>query len=292
MRTTSMNSKKMITLGALCATLALATMSCRTTRGPVDKGTEAAARVVMPPAQEAELGARLREDLSEELTFHPNAAVQSYIDQLGGQVVDEAQGDLDPEIQPTFHVVQDPEQVNAFAIPGGHIYVFSGLLLEAETEAEVVGVLGHELAHVTERHVAERLVANYGFELIQKLALGQNPGKLKEIATTLATQSYLLKYGRDQEREADDVGLAYMIQARYDPQGLVAFFRTLADKPHPPTFLSSHPHPSDRIDSIQAQIQGMKDIPERTGREDYQAMYPRFRVGDQQVNLMITPPLR
>jgi len=252
--------------------------ACKTTTGAVNKTTEAAARVLLPPSEEVKLGAQLSAETEKELTIHADADVQKYISALGQKVAAAAKGRTPDGITFTFKVVDDPATVNAFAMPGGYIYIYSGLLLKAESEAEVIGVLGHEVAHVTQRHVAERLVAAYGLQTVTDMAIGKNPGQLSQIAAGLAANGYLLKYGRDQERESDRVGLSYVLRAGYNPQGMVSFFEKLAaGGPRPPVILSSHPDPADRAEELQKLIAKQSSVPKKTGEEEFEAMYPKFK---------------
>jgi predicted Zn-dependent protease len=260
------------------ATTSVALNACKTTTGAVNKTTEAAARVLLPPSEEVKLGAQLSAETEKELTIHADADVQKYISALGQKVAAAAKGRTPDGITFTFKVVDDPATVNAFAMPGGYIYIYSGLLLKAESEAEVIGVLGHEVAHVTQRHVAERLVAAYGLQTVTDMAIGKNPGQISQIAAGLAANGYLLKYGRDQERESDRVGLSYVLRAGYNPQGMVSFFEKLAaGGPRPPVILSSHPDPADRARELQKLIAKQSSVPKKTGEEEFEAMYPKFK---------------
>ena len=126
---------------------------CKTAQNVIAEGAEAAAPIILPPSEEAKLGKEMSAEIEKELKIHPNPEVQGYIQRLGAQVAGPAQSRLEEGITLTFKVVDDPDTVNAFAIPGGYIYVYSGLLLKADNEAEVIGVLGHEAGA---RHRAPR----------------------------------------------------------------------------------------------------------------------------------------
>ena len=126
-----------------------------------------------------------------------------------------------------FQVIDDPDTVNAMALPGGWVYIYSGLLLVSDTEAEVAAVLGHEVAHVTRRHIAERLVTIYGIDALQQVVANQGGGALTSIISDVAANGYLLKYSRDHETDADLTGLTYLIRAGYDPNGFISFFKKL-----------------------------------------------------------------
>jgi len=255
----------------LTAGLLIGAASCATTQGAGNKAAEGAADVLLPPRQEERLGEEFSRDIEKELSLHSNDQVQSYIQKMGRQVVNAAGKDVHPEINFEFHVVDDPETVNAFAGPGGQIYFYTGLLKQADTKAEVMSVMAHEVAHVTERHVAERMVASYGIDALTRAATGDNPGLLARLATSLATQGFLLKYSRDQETQADRTGLGYLIRSDYDPQGFISFFEKIKQQgASPPVFLSSHPLPQKRIDNVRNILQAESNLPTRTGKEEHQ----------------------
>ena len=120
-------------------------------------------------------------------------------------------------------MLDDPKEINAFAVLGGYLYVYSGLLLIAEDEAEIAGVLAHEIGHIVGRHSANQLAARFGMELLAALALGEDLQLLGQIASQLGSA----RFSRDDEREADTFGVRYAIAAGYDPRGLLRFFEKL-----------------------------------------------------------------
>ena len=250
----------------LTLTLALLLASCGGSFGNTVQ--EFAADQLLPVAQENELGAQLAAELDAELTMHPDPEVQAYIAALGEHVVAVAR-DRDPGITFRFHVVQDDETINAFAIPGGYIYLYTGLLLAAESEAEVMAVLAHEVSHVTQRHVAERLVAAVGLEVAIAMALGQDPNAVSELVAGIAGTGALPRHSRTAETEADQVGFGYQVDAGFDPQGFVDFFEKLDGGPRQPELLSSHPNPDNRIDAVEAMLSARDDWPDKVNVEQY-----------------------
>ena len=155
--------------------------------------------------------------------------------------------------------------MNAFAIPGGHVYVFTGLIMNFEDESQLAGVLSHELAHVTQRHVASRLErAQYlsvGSLLlaIAGVAVGGPAGGAVAVGALGAGQSAMLNYSRLDENEADQIGLQYLTRAGYPPSGLVGGFKIMRQKSwmtgaSVPAYLSTHPDIGDRINGIQARL--------------------------------------
>ena len=166
--------------------------------------------------------------------------------------------------------------LNAFAIPGGYVYVFTGLIMNLEKEEDLAGVLAHELAHVTQHHVASRLERAQFVTLgslllaIAGVAVGGSSGGAIAVGALGAGQSAMLNYSRIDETEADQIGLQYLVAAGYPPQGMVDGFKVLRQKSwmsgaNVPTYLSTHPAIGDRINGLQARIQGMgKSVQGRT----------------------------
>ena len=158
--------------------------------------------------------------------------------------------------------------LNAFAVPGGYVYVFTGLIMNLDKEEELAGVLAHELAHVTQRHVASRLQKAQFVTLgslllaVAGVAAGGAGGGALAMGALGAGQSAMLNYSRLDENEADQIGLQYLIAAGYPPDGMVAGFKVLRQKSwmsgiSVPTYLSTHPALGDRINGLQARIQTM-----------------------------------
>ncbi|MFU8802265.1 MAG: M48 family metallopeptidase [Bradymonadaceae bacterium] len=231
----------------------------------------AAADILLPPREEVMLGNQISQEIEEELTLHPDPNVQDYVSAVGKQIVARVE-DRPEAIDFTFRVIDDLTTVNAFAIPGGWIYVYSGLMQAMDSEAELAAVLAHEIAHVTRRHLAQRLVAMYGLDVLTQVALGQDPGMLATIVATIVGQGALLRYSRDQERDADDFGLHYAVNAGYDPRGFLEFFGKLAGRPSPPDFLLTHPSPEARIERLESQIEELEEIPTRREQERFEAI--------------------
>ena len=159
---------------------------------------------------------------------------------------------LDSPYKFKWHVADNPA-VNAFAIPGGHIVVFTGLIKAAQTPEEVAGVLAHEVQHVVQRHSLKAMVHNLGWRATLAMITGDwTGGMLGEAVTQLG----ILKHGRDKETEADMQGLALLKKIRVDPHGMVQFFETLAqsNKGAPIEIFSTHPSSTERMTALRAAI--------------------------------------
>lgn len=232
---------------------------------------------VFPVSEENKLGKEFSTQIEQENKVHENAELQAYIQGMGAKILAAARGDMVSGMRISFTVIDDINTVNAFAIPGGNIYIYTGLLKAADSEAEVAGVLGHEVAHVTRRHVAQRLIVMVGAEQLIQMASGKDPSGVGAMAGTVAAQGYLLKYSRDHEEDADDFGLRYTIRAGYNPQGFVTFFKKLGSS-NVPEFLSTHPDPAGRAQDAQARINQMKDLPTYTGATEFKAKKAQFGI--------------
>ncbi len=237
-------------------------------------GSTAADRLV-PVSEENKLGDEMKVELERELDLHDDEELVGYITMLGNSMVREAE--VPEGIEFEFFLVDDDDMVNAFAIPGGGIYVFTGLLLAMDDEAELAGVMGHEVAHVTRRHIAQRLVAIYSTEIISQMAFGEEPGLLRQLVTAVAQQGFMLSYSRSNERDADYWGVRYVVDAGYDPGGLIDFFAKLGEAPQPPAFLSTHPNPAERVQNIQEQIAEFDEVPTERNRSRFESMQQRIQ---------------
>ncbi len=184
------------------------------------------------------------------------------VKQIGAELVAKSEASKTPYAnQFDFHLINDPNTVNAFALPGGQIFITTGLLGRLENKDQLAGVLGHEIGHVVGRHSAEKLAQ---MDLAQGLsgAVGMatydpsNPSGA-HIAQSVANMLQL-KYGRSQELQSDDLGVLFMLQAGYDPEQLIGVMEILKQASggqRVPEFQSSHPDPENRKEHIRAAIE-------------------------------------
>ena len=151
--------------------------------------------------------------------------------------------------------------VNAFALPGGYIVVFTGLMHKAESGEEVAGVLGHELNHVLQRHALERIVKQLGIVAVLSIIVGDQQG-LAGLMKQISVELLSLKFGRAQETEADLTGVVLLHQARIDPAGMVAFFERLSAKDEGRVeWLSTHPMSAGRAERLKVEIAMLPKTP-------------------------------
>ncbi len=153
--------------------------------------------------------------------------------------------------------------VNAFALPGGYVVVFTGLMKKAESGEEVAGVLSHELNHVLQRHGLERIVKSLGLMTVVAIVFGNQQG-LVGMMKQLGVELFTLKFGREQETEADLTGLQLLQRAKIDPSGMITFFERLSEKDQGRMeWLSTHPMSAARADRLKAELAALpKKSPE------------------------------
>jgi beta-barrel assembly-enhancing protease len=177
------------------------------------------------------------------------AAVKEMTQRLAGQV---------PNNPYRFEVtVVKSDVVNAFALPGGYVVVFTGLMKKADSPDEVAGVLAHELNHVLQRHGLERIIKQLGFMAVVSIVLGNPPG-LGGVMKQLGIDLMTMKFGRAQETEADVTGLQLLYRAKINPEGMITFFQRLAEKDEGRVeWLSTHPMSSARADHLKARLAEM-----------------------------------
>jgi predicted Zn-dependent protease len=147
-------------------------------------------------------------------------------------------------------IIKDDNVLNAFCTPGGYIYVYTGLIKYLDNEAELAGVLGHEIAHADLRHVTDQLTEQYGISMLLSLLLGQNGSVLGDIAFNLSS----LAFSRGDESQADEYSVIYLCPSDYTAYGAAGFFEKIEAEGgvNIPEFLSTHPSPENRIEDIYA----------------------------------------
>jgi predicted Zn-dependent protease len=215
-----------------------------------------AAIASMTVGEEQEMGDKLAIEIQQKLDMINDSLIKTYVEAIGSHLVEEAQ---DNRFHYRFYVVNEQEP-NAFAIPGGHIFVTSGLIRLVDTEDELAGVIGHEIAHGVLRHVDKAIDRAKRISLVTLAAIiaGAFLSKDAKGAATLTTgamamaQSLMLKYTRENEIEADQKGMKYLTDAGYDPQAMAVFLKKIYrwqrfTSPDVPTYLSTHPGIGDRI---------------------------------------------
>lgn len=220
--------------------------------------TDAVRSLVLSDAQEIQLGQKLNSQiLSDTKTYPPyngSSSVKRFVDSIG-QCVASVQKDWTySKLRFTFTIIQNDSEINAFSIPGGYVYVYTGLLKAASNSSELAGVLAHEIGHVTKHHSADKLVVGQAAEYVNTIVFGSDSSSIASAIAGLAENLAFLKFSRKDEDQADSCAVAYTTKANINPIGMEHFLGTLFKKygDTPTIFepLTDHPPTSDRIKKV------------------------------------------
>jgi beta-barrel assembly-enhancing protease len=226
----------------------------KTSENPITGETQ---RVALTPEQEIALGRQSAPQMAAQFGgLSRNEKAIALVKTVGARVVARSVAAKSP-YKYSFHVLADSRTINAFALPGGPVFITEGLLKLLRTEAELAGVLGHEVGHVIARHSAERLAKQQLTQgLIGAIAVGSGDYSATQMAQ-LVGSLINMKYGREDEIESDILGVRIVLEAGYDPRAMLRVMETLAKASsgsRQPEFLSTHPDPGNRAQRIGAEI--------------------------------------
>ncbi len=254
--------RALILTGLLSFASVLATEAHAQTAGPTFPNP---GKTSMSKDNQHALGMETAAQVFQQMPVLPDYSEESqYIRQLGKKLV----ATIPPEYSWPFefHVIPD-KQINAFALPGGQMFINVGTLTSARTEAELAGVMGHEMAHVYMQHSAKQASKGQTTSMLAGIAsavlggtvgskAGGLVGQLGQMGIQMGTQGLLMKYSRNDESQADAVGAVILYKAGYNPQSMVDFFKTMGAVAGaaPPELFSSHPNPGNRQEAIKKQI--------------------------------------
>lgn len=223
--------------------------------------------ISMTPRQEIALGMKAAPEMIRQYGgLYPGQKHQDYVSKVGAKLV-RGSSAKDTQWQFEFHLLNDSKTVNAFALPGGQVFITTGLYGRFTTQGQLAAVLGHEITHVIARHSAQRIAKS---ELTQGLTgavlVASGDERAGQVAAVVG-QLVNMKYGRNDELQSDQLGVRFMAEAGYDPRAMIRVMQILAESrggAGPPEFFSTHPNPENRIAKIQQAIQKVfpKGIPE------------------------------
>ena len=226
--------------------------------------------MIMPLSQDVEIGRAYAPKLEEESGGKiEDEALQSYVDSIGQKLASLCQRS---DLKYHFTAVND-EAINAFALPGGYIFITKGMLENLDSEAQMASILAHEIAHVVARDSAAAMSRQIGIDLILSSVANKTPEAAMAVAK-ISRQMMNLKFSRTDETQADLGGLDYLVSAGYNPYEMVETMKMLQSqsKSSAPAFLSTHPSPANRVEYITEKIQKKySNVGEgKIGKQEYQ----------------------
>jgi len=247
-----MNYKARILIGIVVALIAVVSYFMKGDENPV---TGEKQRVSLTVDEEIRLGIQSAPEMIREFGGeHRDSKLQAYVDRVGNKLVQSTEAGSSP-YKFEFHLLADANTVNAFALPGGQIFITYALLSRLKNEDQLAGVLGHEIGHVINRHSAEHIAKQ---ELTQGLIQATDiasgdPGMISRFIGNMVN----MKYGREDELESDDYGVKYLVEAGYDPEAMIDVMKILKEASgggNQPEFMSTHPSPDNRIEKLKEVI--------------------------------------
>lgn len=238
------------------------------------------------PAQDVQIGQEASQEVRRELPMLDDDRVDDYVKRVGDRLVRAIPDQFQhQEFRYSFEVVNQKE-INAFALPGGPMFLHRGMMEAAKSEAEMAGVMAHEIAHVALRHGTAQATKAQGFQIgavagqILGAIVGGAAGSIIAQGSQFGLGAYFLKYGREYERESDLLGAQILARAGYDPRRMADMFRTIEKQSKGsggPEWLSSHPNPSNRYEAIVKEASMLRIEGTAPSQADFQGVQSRLR---------------
>lgn len=253
--------KMRLIIGVVMAGIAFFSYYGKTQENPL---TGEKQQVSMTPEEEVALGLQSAPQMANEYGgLYPDNEVQQQIKNVGNKLVNSFNQELSEKglqnpYRFDFHVLRDSKTVNAFALPGGQVFITAGLLSRLETEDQLAGVLGHEVGHVVHRHSAQQMAKGAFYQGLAGAATAASGSYEGSQIANYVAQMKMMQFGRDDELQSDEYGVKYMIRSGYDPNALIGVMKILAEASggdmDRSEFMTTHPSPANRIENIQKHI--------------------------------------
>lgn len=235
------------------------------------------------PAEDLKLGQQVDTEITNNTKEYPilNSPTHvQYLQNIMDQIIQSPEIKYRGTFAYTIKII-NTNTLNAFATPGGYIYVYKGLLKFVDNEATLAGILAHEIAHAERRHSTKRMTKAYGLSLLTSILLGNDPSALEQLAANLLSGLALLKNSRDDEYEADEYSFNYLLSTQWYPGAIKYFFAKIQEnqKSKPSDFeelLSTHPLDEKRVEQINKLLKD-KNIPTATENNLFTSRYTQFK---------------
>ena len=238
------------------------------------------------PAQDVQIGREAAQQVRQELPLLNDDRIDDYVERVGQRLASAIPSQFQhDQFRYSFDVVNQKE-INAFALPGGPMFLHRGMIEAAKSEGEVAGVMAHEIAHVALRHGTAQATKAEKFQIgaiagqVLGAIVGGAAGSVIAQGSQFGLGAYFLKYGREYEREADLLGAQIMARAGYDPRRMADMFRTIEQQSGGrggPEWLSSHPNPGNRYEAIQREAANLRIEGTAPSQAEFQAVQSRLR---------------
>jgi hypothetical protein len=237
------------------------------------------------PEQDVQLGREAAAEVRRQMPLLDDDRTEQFVEDIGERLIDVVPGEFrQPAFRYSFDVV-NLREINAFALPGGPMFLHRGMIQAARSEGEVAGVMAHELAHVVLRHGTVQATKGQKFQIgaiagqVLGSIIGGNKGAILAQGTQLTLGTYFLKYSREFEREADLLGAQMMARAGYDPREMARMFETIERQggARGPEFLSDHPNPGNRVQAINREADMLRVEAGRRSNGELQGVHARLQ---------------
>ena len=255
-------SRSRLVMALVVAVIAILGYFGKSAFNPITEENQRVAGIT--PEQEVALGLQAAPEMLQQFGGpDPDPAAQALVDRVGERLVSRSAAAQSP-YRFEFHLLDDPETINAFALPGGQVAITEGLLRRLETEGQLAGVLGHEIGHVVARHGAEHIAKQQLTEGLTGAAVlatydPNDPSSQGSAAVAaMIGQLVSMRFGRQDELESDDLSVRFTSEAGYDPRSMIGLMKILSESSEggrPPEFFSTHPNPENRVQRIQDAIE-------------------------------------
>ena len=236
------------------------------------------------PQQDVELGQQAAQEVRQQMPLLNDGRTEDFVERIGERLVDEIPAEFrEPQFRYSFDVV-NLREINAFALPGGPMFLHRGMIQAAQSEGEIAGVMAHEIAHVVLRHGTAQATKGQKFQLgalagqVLGAVIGGRAGAVVSQGSQIGLGTYFLKYSREYEREADLLGAQMMARAGYDPREMARMFQTIEKQGGGggPEFLSDHPNPGNRVQAINREAE-MLQVQGRATSGELPAIHARLK---------------
>ncbi len=225
------------------------------------------------PDQDLELGRQTEAQIAADPKQFPvlpergNEELYRYVRGISTKLLNTGKVKYRDQFAWEVKIIDDSKTLNAFCTPGGFIYVYTGIIKFLDSEDQLAGVMGHEIAHAALRHSTRQMSQVYGIAALTSVVTGNaNPGLMEQIALGLIS----LRFSRNHETEADTHSVIYLCETGYNAAGAAGFFKKMEGSASPPQFLSTHPNPGNRVENIEKKAREMGCKGTQTNQAEYE----------------------